>query len=138
VRKLGLLLLLTVFVVLPGSLLLATESSHSANLTIAAAANLPDAFTAIANQFQTEIGIIVTRNFGAAGNLAAQIRDGALFDLLAAADVVTVDALIQDGFMLAESKSPSAQGDECLVEAISTTCEEGNELWEAATRSNGC
>ena len=114
-RKLGLLLLLAAFAVLPGSPLLAAKSSHPSKLTIAAAANLTDAFTAIANQFQTETGIKVTLNFGATGNLAAQIRDGAPFDLFAAADVVTVDALIQDGFILAESKTLYAQGDERLV-----------------------
>jgi len=107
VRKLGLVLLLAAFVVLPGSLLLAAKSSHPSQLTIAAAANLTDAFTAIANQFQTETGSKVTLNFGAAGNLVAQSRDGAPFDLFAAADVVTVDALIQNRFMLAESKTLS-------------------------------
>ena len=84
-RKLSLLLLLAAFAVLPGSPLLAAKSGHLSKLTIAAAANLTDAFTAIANQFQTETGIKVTLNFGATGNLAAQIRDGAPFDLFAAA-----------------------------------------------------
>ena len=104
-RKLGLVLLLAAFVVLPGSLLLAANPSHPSQLTIAAAANLTEAFTTIAHQCQTETGITVTPNFGATGNLATQIRNGAPFDLFAAADVVTVDALIQDGFMLAESKT---------------------------------
>jgi hypothetical protein len=45
----------------------------------------------------------------------AQIRDGVPFGLFAVADAVTVDALIQDGFMLAESKTLYAQGDERLV-----------------------
>jgi len=90
-------------------------------LPIAAATNLTEACTTIAHQCQTETGITVTLNFGATGNLATQIRDGAPFDLFAAADVVTVDALIQDGFILAESKTFSAQGDERLVEIVSTT-----------------
>ena len=115
-RKLGVLLLLAAFAVLPGSPLLSAQSSHPAKkLTIAAAANLTDAFTTIAKQFQTETGIKVTLNFGATGNLAAQIRDGAPFDLFVAADVVTVDSLIQDGFILAESTTLYTQGDERLV-----------------------
>jgi len=115
VRKLGLWLLLAAFAVLPGSPLLAAESSHPSKPTIAAAANLTDAFTAIANQFQTETGIKVRLNFDTTGNLAAQIRDGTPFDLFAAAAVVTVDSLIQDGFIRAESKTLSALGDEHLV-----------------------
>ena len=114
-RKLGLVLLLAAFVVLPGSLLLAAKSSHPSQLTIAAATNLTHTFTANANQFQTEAGSKATLHFGATGNLVAQSRDGAPFDLFAAADVVTVDALIQDGFILAESKTLSAQGDERLA-----------------------
>jgi molybdate transport system substrate-binding protein len=106
---------LAAFAVLPGWPLLAAKSSHPWKLAIAAAANLTNAFTAIANQFQTETGIAVTLNFGTTGNLAAPISDGAPFDLFAAADVVTVDALIQDGFILAESKTLYAQGDERLV-----------------------
>lgn len=118
-RRLGLLLLLAVCAVLPSSPLLAAKSSHPSQLIIAAAANLANAFTAIANQFQIKTDIKVTRSFGATRNLAAQIGDGTPFDLFATADVVTVDALIQDGFMLAESQTLYAQGDERLVEVVS-------------------
>jgi molybdate transport system substrate-binding protein len=127
VRRLGLLLLLAVFAVLSSSPLLAAKSSHPSQLTIAAAANLANAFTAIANQFQTETDIKVTLSFGATRNFAAQIRDGTPFDLFAAADVVTVNALIQDGFMLVKSQTLYAQGDERLVEVVLPTCKEGNE-----------
>ena len=115
-RKLGLVLLLAAFVVLPSAPLLAGYSSQPAmELPIAAATNLTEAFTTIATQCQTETGITVTLNLGTTGNLATQIRDGAPFGLFAVADVVTVNALIQDGFMLAERKTLSAPGDECLV-----------------------
>ena len=110
-RKLGLLLLLAAFAVLPGSPLLSAQSSQpSTELTIAAAANLTDAFTAIADQFQTATGIKVTLSFGSTGSLAAQLRNGALFDLFAAADVATVDSLVQDDFILADSETLYARG----------------------------
>jgi molybdate transport system substrate-binding protein len=111
VRKLGLMLLLTAFVVLPGSpLLAAPPSPPSLGLSVAAAANLTDVFTVIAQQFQAETGINVTLTFGATGTFAAQIRNGTPYDLFAAADVVTVDALIQEGLILAESKTLYARG----------------------------
>ena len=110
-RKLGLMLLLTAFVVLPGSpLLAAPPSPPSTGLSVAAAANLTDVFTLIAQQFQAETGIHVTLTFGATGTLATQIRNGAPYDLFAAADVVTVDELIEEGFILEESRTLYARG----------------------------
>jgi ABC-type molybdate transport system substrate-binding protein len=66
VRKLGLLLLLAVCTVLPSSPRLSAQPSQPATeLTVAAAANLTDVFTVIADQFQAETGITVTLTFGA-------------------------------------------------------------------------
>ena len=110
-RKLGLMLLLTALAGLPGSpLLAAPPSPPSTGLSVAAAANLTDVFTLIAQQFQAETGIHVTLTFGATGTLATQIRNGAPYDLFAAADEVTVDELIEEGFILEESRTLYARG----------------------------
>lgn len=54
--------------------------------TIAAAANLNFALTAIARQFERERGAHVEIVFGASGSLTRQIRDGAPFEMFLAAD----------------------------------------------------
>lgn len=54
--------------------------------TIAAAANLNFALTAIARQFERERGAHVEIVFGASGTLTRQIRDGAPFEMFLAAD----------------------------------------------------
>lgn len=54
--------------------------------TIAAAANLNFALTAIANQFKADHGTPVDVVFGASGTLTRQIQDGAPFELFLAAD----------------------------------------------------
>src|SRR5262245_12215792 len=113
VKRLGLLLLaITLAVTAPGSPLVTAPSSQPppTPLTIAAAANLTDVFTKIAGQFTTATGIPVQLTFGSTGDLANQLRNGAKFDLFAAADVSTVDALIQDGFILASSRTLYARG----------------------------
>ena len=109
VRKLGLLLLLAAFAVLASAPRLSAQSPTT-KLKVAAAANLTDAFTVIAEQFQAETGITVKLTFGATGTLATEIRNGAKFDLFAAADVATIDALIKDDFILPDSKTLYATG----------------------------
>ena len=109
VRKLGLLLLLAAFAVLASAPRLSAQSPTT-KLKVAAAANLTDAFTVIAEQFQAETGITVKLTFGATGTLATEIRNGAPFDLFAAADVATIDALIKDDFILPDSKTLYATG----------------------------
>ena len=54
--------------------------------TIAAAANLNFALTEIADRFARDRGTPVDVVFGASGTLTRQIRDGAPFELLLAAD----------------------------------------------------
>ncbi len=82
----------------------------SSELLVAAAANLSDVFTAAADEFQKSTGIKVTLSFGSTGSLAKQIQNGAPFDLFAAADVATVDSLVQQGLIIAESERTYARG----------------------------
>lgn len=65
---------------------------------VAAAANLEFALTEIAERFRAETGMQVRLSFGSTGNLSRQIRQGAPFQLLLAADDATPIALNADGF----------------------------------------
>lgn len=79
-------------------------------LTIAAAANVEPVFTELGKQFETETGVKVVFSFGATGNLAKQIENGAPFDLFAAADIKTIDSLVTKGQILPSSKRIYARG----------------------------
>jgi len=88
-----------------------TSPAQSASeLLVAAAANLSDVFTMIAQEFEQAMGIHVILSFGATGNLARQIENGAPFDLFAAADVSTIDLLVEEGLILPESRRIYARG----------------------------
>src|SRR6185369_16465220 len=63
-----------------------TSQNQSSDLTIAAAANLTDAFADIGSRFTSKTGIKVVFSFGATADLAKQLENGAPFDVFAAAD----------------------------------------------------
>lgn len=81
-----------------------------AEIVVAAAANLTEAFQEIGAAFVKETGIKVIYNFGATTQLAQQIEHGAPFDVFAAADAVHVDRLVQSGKVLANSRAVYARG----------------------------
>lgn len=72
---------LTLIVILAGSSLLAQTP-----LTVAAAANLGPALREISANFEKSSGTHVELAFGASGNLAMQIENGAPFDVFLSAD----------------------------------------------------
>ena len=74
------LLLLLLALVFPG-FLQAAES-----ITVAAAADLNYALTALASRFEAATGTKVALSFGSSGNLYSQIQNGAPFDLFFSAD----------------------------------------------------
>jgi molybdate transport system substrate-binding protein len=82
-------------------------------LTVAAASDLQAALPAISSQFERDTGAKVTVTFGSSGNLFAQIRNGAPFDVFLAADVDYPRSLEQDG--LAERGSVRAYATGRLV-----------------------
>ncbi|HEV8525232.1 MAG TPA: molybdate ABC transporter substrate-binding protein [Terriglobales bacterium] len=59
----------------------------AAEITVAAASDLTFALTEIASQFEKETGNSVRLTFGSSGNLAAQIQNGAPFDVFFSADI---------------------------------------------------
>jgi molybdate transport system substrate-binding protein len=69
------------------------DQTASSEITVAAAANLTDAFTEMGKEFTSRTGIRVRISFGATADLARQIENGAPFDVFAAADAEHVDKL---------------------------------------------
>lgn len=78
-------------------------------ISIAVAANLQNTFAELASAFKTESGIIAQASFGSTGKLSTQIRQGAPFHLLLAADSDYPKALQADGFAL-QAPRPYAIG----------------------------
>ncbi len=88
----------------------AVASSPSDPLLVSAAASLTDPFTELAQEFQQEHGVPVTLNFGASGQLAQQIEQGAPVDLFASANRAYVDELAQAGLLLPDTLTVYARG----------------------------
>lgn len=79
-------------------------------LVVAAAANLTEAFAEIGPRFTSQTGIRVVFSFGATADLAVQIKNGAPFDLFAAADTAHVDQLERQGLITPGSRVLYARG----------------------------
>jgi molybdate transport system substrate-binding protein len=79
-------------------------------LTIAAAASLAPLFEALGPQLSQQLGSSITFSYASTASLAEQIRNGAPFDVLAAADAVYVDRLIEEGLLDAQSRTVFARG----------------------------
>ncbi len=62
------------------------SSPDKPQLFIAAAASLTSPLTVISEEFTAKTGIPVTFTFASTANLAQQVRNGAPFDIFAAAD----------------------------------------------------
>src|SRR5437868_13715095 len=69
------------------------DEGSPAEINVAAAANLTDAFNELGKEFTSRTGIRVVYSFGATAALAKQIEEGAPFDVFAAADVEHVEGL---------------------------------------------
>lgn len=86
------------------------QQSDSAEITVAAAANLTDAFAEVARQFTADTGIKVVYSFGATADLSKQIENGAPFDVFAAADVEHVEGLDRQGLLTPGTRALYARG----------------------------
>lgn len=100
------LLLLLLAIPLP----VAAAQHQPVTLLISAASDLTFAFQELAPRFEHRTGIKVTFNFGATGQLAQQIEQGAPVDLFAAANESYIDRLAAQGLILKDSKMPYARG----------------------------
>ncbi|MDE2490239.1 MAG: molybdate ABC transporter substrate-binding protein [Elusimicrobia bacterium] len=90
---------------------LAPAPAHAAaarTLSVAVAANVLPAAREIARAFEAESGAVVRLTPGSSGELAAQIENGAPFDLFLSADMGYPRRLRKDGF--AAAPAPYARG----------------------------
>ncbi|MGB9634409.1 MAG: molybdate ABC transporter substrate-binding protein [Chloroflexaceae bacterium] len=112
----GILLLLLAACGAPGTGAPADRSAASATaqasaeLTVAAAADLTPAFQEIGALFEQQTGIRVIFNFGSTGQLAQQIERGAPFDVFFAANKSFIEELNRNGLVIPETMEVYAQG----------------------------
>ncbi len=111
-------------------------SDQTQEINIAAAASLTRVFQSLAQDFEQDTGIRIIPSFAATGQLAQQIRNGAPYDLFAAADSSHIDALIKDGFIDGQTRMTYALGELILVQAVdaSTTIASMEDLMRADIR----
>jgi molybdate transport system substrate-binding protein len=86
-------------------------------LSVAAASSLAPVFQELGPEFTAETGIPLVFSFASTGHLAQQIRNGAPFDLFAAADEQHVDMLIGTGDLISATRTHFANGVLVLVAA---------------------
>jgi molybdate transport system substrate-binding protein len=94
--------------------LLAAAGCHraapAAPVRVAAAADLSLAFEETGRRFTRQTGRRVVFSFGSTGTLARQIREGAPFDVFAAANVSFVDEVVAAGVCDGSTRRPYARG----------------------------
>jgi molybdate transport system substrate-binding protein len=83
---------------------------HPAEINVAAAANLTDAFTELGKEFTARTGIAVVYSFGATADLEKQIENGAPFDVFASADVEHVERLNSLALLTPQTSSIYTRG----------------------------
>lgn len=84
--------------------------NQSAELTVAAASDLINAFEELGREFEANHKTKVVFVFGSTGMLTRQIEHGAPMDLFAAANVVYVEQLEQKGLIVPGTKAIYARG----------------------------
>jgi molybdate transport system substrate-binding protein len=96
--------------VFPASPIAPTAPPAPVTLTVSAASNLTAAFTEIGKLYEAQTGNKVVFNFGASGQLAQQIVQGAPVDLFAAANVGFIEEVEQQGLVLPGTVQKYARG----------------------------
>ncbi|MCU1339343.1 MAG: molybdenum transporter molybdenum-binding protein [Bryobacterales bacterium] len=87
-----------------------TPRASESKLTVAAAANLTDAFGEVGRAFKAKTGVEVIFSYGSTAQLATQIENGAPFDVFAAADTEHVDSLVSNRKITSDSRAVYALG----------------------------
>lgn len=103
-------------------------SAQAETLTVAVAANFKKPAEEIGAAFKAKTGDEVKYAFGATGQFAAQIRNGAPFDILLAADDTSAPALAKDGLALASSNFVYARGTLVLYSTTLPLKEQGEQI----------
>lgn len=86
------------------SLMVTALNANAEPLTIAIAANLKYVFDDLATEFKKETGIDTQSVLSASGKIAAQVRNGAPFDVFMSADMEFPEGLYKDGFATTPAK----------------------------------
>lgn len=85
-------------------------TSDHAPVRIAAAADLSRAFAELGPTLEQQFGYKITATFGSTGLLAKQLKEGAPYDLFAAANSTFVDDVVSRGVCDGATKQAYAQG----------------------------
>jgi molybdate transport system substrate-binding protein len=86
------------------------RETRADEITVAAAANLTDAFGELGKRFTARTGVKVTNSFGATADLSKQIENGAPFDVFASADVEHLEGLARKGLIVESPRGVYARG----------------------------
>lgn len=108
--------------------LLFSTFSHAEDVHVAVAANFTAPMQKLAQQFEQDSGHKVTLSFGSTGKFYAQIKNGAPFDVLLAADDATPAKLAKEGLAIADSRFTYAIGKLVLWSASSTLIDDKGEV----------
>lgn len=98
------------FLVCLVSLVHAAPAAGEAQAHVAIASNLQPVFEELSKAFTVESGAGLQVSAASTGKLAAQIRLGAPFDMLLAADAVTPASLVEEGFAEKDTQQTYAFG----------------------------
>jgi molybdate transport system substrate-binding protein len=90
--------------------LLLALSAHAEDISVAVAANFTAPMKRIAAEFEKESGHKVVASFGSTGKFYAQIKNGAPFEVLLAADDATPSKLVQENVGASASQFTYAVG----------------------------
>ena len=83
---------------------------QNGQVTVAAAANLIEAFNFLGPEFEARTGIHAVFSFASTAQLTRQIENSAPFDVIAAADAAHVDQLDREGLLAPGSRAVYATG----------------------------
>jgi molybdate transport system substrate-binding protein len=108
--------------------LLAATACHAGEAVVAVAANFTEPMKQIAADFEKRSGHRLTLTFGSTGKFYAQIRHGAPFDVLLAADDETPRKLEAEATAVAGSRFTYAIGKLVLWGSHSTSVDAGGEV----------
>lgn len=86
------------------------QQTATQEITVAAAANLTEAFSEVGKQFTAKTGIRVVFSFASTADLTKQIENGGPFDVFASADVLHIEVLNAGGSITPGSQAIYARG----------------------------
>jgi len=111
--------------ILIAACLLFTAPVFAQNLKVAVAANLQSVIKVLGQDFKQKTGIGIEPIVGSSGNLPAQVRNGAPYDLFLSADMGFPETLFKEGF---SAKKPVVYAQGSLI--ICSSQDIGFDNWE--------